>query len=32
MVICPVIRVTIEETDVLDGTARDVDGFGSTGV
>lgn len=32
MVICPVIRVTIEETDVLDDTVRNGDGFGSTGV
>lgn len=32
MVICPVIRVRIEETDVLSETVRDIDGFGSTGV
>lgn len=32
MVVCPVIRVTIEEVDTLNETARDIDGFGSTGV
>ncbi len=32
MVICPVIRVEIEETDALSDTARNAGGFGSTGV
>ena len=32
MVICPVIRVQIEEIDILSDTARNVGGFGSTGV
>ena len=32
MVICPVIRVEIEETDTLSDTARNAGGFGSTGV
>jgi len=32
MVICPVIRVAIEEVDALGETARNVDGFGSTGM
>lgn len=32
MVICPVIRVQIEEIDMLSETARSSGGFGSTGV
>ncbi len=32
MVICPVIRVQIEEIDTLSETARSSGGFGSTGV
>ena len=32
MVICPVIRVQIEETDTLSDTARNHGGFGSTGI
>ncbi len=32
MVICPVIRVEIEETQTLSDTSRNVGGFGSTGV
>lgn len=32
MVICPVIRVEIEETQALSDTARNAGGFGSTGV
>ncbi len=32
MVICPVIRVQIEEIDTLSDTARNLGGFGSTGV
>lgn len=31
MVIAPVVRVSIQETDVLDETARGAGGFGSTG-
>ena len=32
MVICPVIRVQIEEINTLSDTARNLGGFGSTGV
>ena len=32
MVICPVIRVKIEEIETLSDTARNLGGFGSTGV
>ena len=32
IVVCPVLRPEIVETDALDGTARGAGGFGSTGV
>ena len=32
MVLCPVIKATLKEVDILKDTERGVDGFGSTGI